>query len=149
MRCRPFVPAAPARCPVAGTTSAFSGPRTRAAASRAAAPAAETVAHAHDDDDYHAEVAHRSPSVTSIGRHAKHIGNDGDDDSHAEVTIGARGVTSIGHRVKHTGNEAATTFTQRLQTEARAGHHVKHIGNDDDDDSRAWVTQQVREVLPA
>ena len=75
------------------------------------------------DYDYHTEVAHRSPSGTSIRHHVhhvKHIGNDGDDDSHAEVTIGARGVTSIGHHLKHTGNEAATTFTQRLQTEARA-----------------------------
>ena len=72
------------------------------------------------DYDYHTEVAHRSPSVPSIGRHVKHIGNDGDDDSHAEVTIGARGVTSIGHHVTHIGIEAATTFTQRPQTEARA-----------------------------
>ena len=100
------------------------------------------------DDDYHAEVTHRSPSETSIRHHVKHIGakpqrrsrrgckptralprrrhhvkhigDDADDEYHAGVTIGARGVTSIGHHVKHIGNEAATTFTQRLQTEARA-----------------------------
>lgn len=71
-------------------------------------------------NDLHAEVADRSPSVSCIRRHVKKMGNDGDDDSHTRVTHRAPNVTSIRHPVEHTGNESATTFTQRLRTSSRA-----------------------------